>query len=388
MDFALSEELQMLQDTVRKFVDQELIPVEMVCRDGVTLKPEYRERFEAKTREMGLWMLDVPEEFGGANLSIMGQVIIWAEIARSVAIPSRGRSIFGPEVRPVLYALNDEQKERYLYPLLRDEKRACFAQTEPDAGGDPAGMKTRAVLDGDQWVLNGTKRFISNAGFSDFAQVMAVTDPEKRARGGISCFLVDMDNPGVTIERRWPTMMGDAPFEILFENARIPAGNVVGEVGQGFRLAQGWLQEGRVKGHGARCIGIAERALDMMMDYSQIRVTFGQPLSERQAVQFMIADSVIELHMARNLVYECAWRHDRGEDVRNMAYMVKCVCTEMASRVVDRSIQVHGGIGLTKELPLEWWYRQLRSIRITEGTTEVLRWRLAQNLLRARAKNR
>ena len=195
-----------------------------------------------------------------------------------------------------------------------------------------------------------------------------------------------MDTPGVTIERRWPTMMGDAPFQILFENARIPASNLVGEAGQGFRLAQGWLQEGRVKGHGARCIGIAERALDMMMDYCQIRTTFGQPLSERQAVQFMIADSVMELHMARNLVYECAWRHDRGEDVRNLAYMVKCTCTEMASRVVDRSIQVHGGIGLTKELPLEWWYRQLRSIRITEGATEVLRWRMAQNLLRARAK--
>ena len=144
MDFALPEELQLLQETVRKFVDQELIPVEMECRDGVTLKPEYRERFETKAREMGLWMLDVPEEFGGAGLSLFAQVIIWAEMARSVAVPSRGRSIFGPEVRPVLYALNDEQKERYLYPLLRDEKRACFAQTEPDAGSDPGSMRTRA----------------------------------------------------------------------------------------------------------------------------------------------------------------------------------------------------------------------------------------------------
>ena len=208
MDFALPEELQMLQDTVRKFVDQELIPVEMECRDGVTLKPEYRERFEAKTREMGLWMLDVPEEFGGAGLSLMAQVIIWAEVARSVAIPSRGRSIFGPEVRPVLYAMNEEQKDRYLYPLLKDEKRACFAQTEPDAGSDPGSMRTRAVRDGDEYVINGVKRFITEADEADFAQVMVATDPEKGSHGGISCILVDMDNPGVKITAKYKTHDG------------------------------------------------------------------------------------------------------------------------------------------------------------------------------------
>ncbi len=387
MDFELPEEIKIIKKTMRDFVDRELIPLEReFVPEGEEMPEELYKPLQEKAKALGFWMLDVPEEYGGAGLDLLTRCVIQEEVSRTNCIPFRNNPIFGPEARGILFELNDEQKERYLYPVLRGEKTACFAQTEPDAGGDPAGMKTRAVLDGDHWVLNGTKRFISNAGFSDFAQVMAVTDPEKRARGGITTFLVDMDTPGVTIERRWPTMMGDAPFQILFENARVPVGNVAGEVGQGFRLAQGWLQEGRVKGHGARCIGIAERALDMMMDYSQIRTTFGQPLSERQAVQFMVADSVMELHMARNLVYECAWRHDRGEDVRNLAYMVKCVCTEMASRVVDRSIQVHGGIGLTKELPLEWWYRQLRSIRITEGATEVLRWRMAQNLLRARAK--
>ena len=381
MDFALSEELQMLQDTVRKFVDQELIPVEMVCRDGVTLKPEYRERFEAKTREMGLWMLDVPEEFGGANLSIMGQVIIWAEIARSVAIPSRGRSIFGPEVRPVLYALNDEQKERYLYPLLRDEKRACFAQTEPDAGSDPGSMRTRAVRDGDEYVINGVKRFITDADEADFAQVMVSTDPSKGSHGGISCILVDMDNPGVKITAKYKTMMGYEPCEIVFDNCRVPAANMIGGEGEGFKLGQKWLGIGRLK-HGGRAIGVAQRAIEMGASYAKQRVTFGKPLSERQAIQFKLADSYTELHAATLMVYHAAWKYDQGEDMRNEGYMVKVYADEMSFRVVDRVLQIHGGIGLTTDLPLELWFRDQRSRLITEGASEVMRMVIARHVLR------
>ena len=263
----------------------------------------------------------------------------------------------------------------------------CFALTEPDAGSDPAGMQTRAVQDGDDFILNGTKRFISGAGYSQFAQVMALTDPEKRARGGITSFLVDLDTPGVSLARRQPTMMGDSPWEIVFDDVRVPVANVLGEVGAGFSLAQEWLTDGRVRCHGSQSVGMAQRALDMMMDYAQDRVTFGKRLAERQAVQFMIADSSMEVHAARLMVQDCAWRYDQGENVRDLSYMVKITCTEMASRVVDRAIQVFGGMGLTKELPLEWMYRQLRSIRITEGATEVLRWRLAQNLLKKRSRH-
>jgi acyl-CoA dehydrogenase len=261
--------------------------------------------------------------------------------------------------------------------------RFCFAQTEPDSGSDPAAMRTRAVPDGDHFIINGTKRFITAAGRSDYVQLMALTDPEKRARGGITCFAVDLKSPGVTLERQWPTMMGEAPWQLLFEDVRVPAANVIGQVGGGFSLAQKWIGEGRIRGHGARPVGIASRALDMMIDYAKVRVTFGKPLAERQAIQFMIADSAMEIHSARLMVYECAWRVDRGEDVRDLSYMVKVMATEMASRVVDRSIQVHGGLGLMKELPLEWWYRQIRSTRITEGANEVLRWRLGQNIIRA-----
>ena len=195
--------------------------------------------------------------------------------------------------------------------------------------------------------------------------------------------MVSMKAPGVTLERLWPTMMGDTPGQIHFENVRVSAADMIGGEGQGFSIAQKWIEEGRVRGHGARPVGIASRALDMMIEYSKVRTTFGQPLANRQAIQFMIADSAMEIHSVRNMVYECAWRVDRGEDVRDLSYMVKVMATEMASRVVDRAIQVHGGLGLMKELPLEWWYRQIRSTRITEGANEVLRWRLGQNLIRA-----
>ncbi len=384
MDFNLPEELQMLRETVRRFVDRELIPLEREFRpEGDDMPEALLGPIQEKAKAVGLWMLDVPQEYGGAGLNLLSRCVIREEVARTVVIPFRQNEVFGPEVRPVLFYCNEEQRERFLLPVLRGEKRACFAQTEPDAGSDPASMRTRAVRDGNEFIINGTKRFITGAGNSDFAQVMAVTDPEKRARGGITCFIMDLKSPGVTLARQWPTMMGDAPWEIVFDNVRVPATNVIGNVGAGFSLAQQWITDGRIKGHGASSLGMAQRALDMMIDYAHHRVTFGQPLSERQAVQFMIADSAMELHAARLMVYECAWRYDRGENVRNLSYMVKVVCTEMASRVVDRAIQVHGGIGLTKELPLEWWYRQIRSIRITEGATEVLRWRLAQSMLKA-----
>jgi acyl-CoA dehydrogenase len=386
MDFDLPEELRLLKQTVRRFVDSELIPLEREFRpEGEEMPEHLLKPLQEKTKSMGLWLLDVPEEYGGAGLGLLARCVIAEELFRSVAVPFRNNEIFGPEVRQVLFHCNEEQKQRFLKPVLNGEMRVCFAQTEPDAGSDPAGMRTRAVRDGDNFILNGTKRFITGAGRADFGQVMAVTDPEKGARGGVTCFMVDMKSPGVLLERQWPTMMGDAPWQIVFENVRVPAANVIGKEGEGFSLAQRWISEGRIRGHGARCLGIGGRALDMMMDYSRHRVTFGRPLADRQAVQFMIADSAMELHSTRLMVYECAWRHDQGENVRDLSYMVKVMATEMVGRVVDRSIQVHGGVGLTKDLPLEWWYRQVRAIRITEGATEVLRWRLAQNLLKSRS---
>ncbi|HEY6198783.1 MAG TPA: acyl-CoA dehydrogenase family protein [Candidatus Binatia bacterium] len=381
MDFNLPEELQMLQQTVRQFVDKELIPIEMQSKDGVELKPEVKERLSKKTREMGLWMLDVPEEYGGAGLNLLAQVVVWEQLARTAALPSRGETIFGPEVRPILYSLNDDQKQRYFYPVVKGEKTMCFAQTEPDAGSDPGSMKTRAVRQGDYYIVNGVKRFITEAEKSDFAQVMVVTDPAKGSHGGISCLLVDMNTPGVKITARYKTIMGDEPCEIVFDDAKVPAVNLVGKEGEGFKLAQKWLSVGRLR-HGARAIGIAERCIEMGSRYAKQRITFGKPLAERQAIQWKLADSFIELHAARLMVYQAAWKSDQGEDARNEAYMAKLYADEMSVRVVDRVLQIHGGIGLTLDLPLAKWFVDQRSRLITEGASEVMRMVIARHVLK------
>ena len=380
MDFRLPEELQMLKDTVRRFVDQELIPIEMQCCEGNELRPEFRERLEKKTQEMGLWLMDVPEEYGGAGLGILAKVIIWEEMARTVAVPSRGEGILGPEVRPILYAMNEDQKQRFLYPVLRGKMKICFAQTEPDAGSDPGSMRTRAVRQGDYYIVNGVKRFITNADKSDYAQLMTVTDPAKGSHGGISCFMVDMKSPGCRITAKYKTMMGDEPCEIVFEDCKVPAANLVGKEGEGFKLAQKWLGMGRLK-HGARALGVAERCIEMGARYAKQRVTFGKPLSERQAIQWKLADSFVELHAARLMVYHAAWKCDEGEDVRNEAYMAKLFADEMSFRVVDRALQIHGGVGLTTDLPLGKWFVDQRSRLITEGASEVMRMVIARHVL-------
>jgi acyl-CoA dehydrogenase len=242
-------------------------------------------------------------------------------------------------------------------------------------------MRTTAVRDGDDYVINGVKRYISHADKAEFAQVMAATDRSKGSRGGISCFLVDMNTPGVRITAKYQTMMGDAPCEIVFENVRIPAKNRVGEEGEGFKFGQKWLGVGRIK-HGARALGVAERCLDLAIDYSKQRVTFGKPLSERQAIQFMLVDSYVELKQARLLVYEAACKMDAGEDTRVDAYICKSNADEMAFRVVDRCMQIFGGMGLTTDLPIEKFWRQQRSFRITEGATEVMKMVIARHLLK------
>ena len=300
MDFNLPEELQILKATVRKFVDRELIPLERECRpEGEDMPEQFIKPLQEKAKAIGLWLLDVPQEYGGAGLDLMSRCVIMEEVARTIAIPFRYAPIFGPEVRPVLFHCNEERRSDFLMPVIEGKIRTCFAQTEPDAGSDPAGMKTRAVKDGDHYVINGTKRFITGAKTADYAQVIAVTDPVKGARGGVSCFMVSMKAPGVTLEKLWPTMMGDTPGQIHFENVHVAAAKLIGGEGQGFSIAQKWIEEGRVRGHGARPVGIASRALDMMIEYAKVRTTFGQPLANRQAIQFMIADSAMELHACR-----------------------------------------------------------------------------------------
>jgi acyl-CoA dehydrogenase len=368
-------ELDAFRHSLRRFVERELMPFE---RRAMSVTD--RGAIQRKAKEAGFWLLAVPEELGGQGLGLSGMAVFWHEISRTTAVPARDHSLFGPVPGPILLSLTGAQKQRYLDPVLAGEKTACFAQTEPDAGADPASMRTRAERKGSDYVINGVKRFITDADKADFAQLMAVTDPAKGARG-ISCFLVDMDTPGVRISAKHQTMMGDAPCEIAFDSVHVSEENRVGEEGQGFAVAQRWLGEGRIR-HGARACGVAERCLDMALDYAKQRKTFGEPLAERQGVQWILADCFTELHATKLMVRDAAAKLDAGEDARAETFMVKIYGDEMGFRVADRCLQLHGGIGLTTELPLEKLWRDQRSFMITEGPTEVLRTALAKLILR------
>lgn len=379
MDLELPEDLKLMKAQLRRFVDSELIPIELESYDGPELKPDVRARLEAKTREMGYWNISTPVEYGGLGLGLMARVIIWEELGRTVALPIRKTSIFGPEVSPILYHLTEEQKADYLLPIISGEKDTCFALTEPDAGSDPAAIKTTAVREGDHYIINGYKRFITNANNADFIQLMASTDRSKGARG-ITTLLVDVNTPGVTLVRPQAMMMDDAPYEIAFDNVRVPVSKRVGNEGEGFRLAQDWINTGRVR-HGARGLGVIQRCLEMAATYAKQRVTFGQRLSERQAVQWMLVDSYIELQQLRYLVYNAAWKHERGEDIRHEAFMAKMLGDKLSFQAADRCMQIHGGIAFTKELPIEKFWRDQRSMMVTEGPEEVLRMSLARHVL-------
>jgi len=384
MSFSLPEELRMLRDNLRRYVDTQMIPHEMETLVDGELKPEWREKFQNGMKQLGLWMMDTPEEFGGAGLTLLQKSIVWQELGRTIALPAREDGITGPVVRHILFQLEGEMREKYLMPTLRGEKRACFAQTEPDAGSDPGGMRTTAVRDGDHYVINGTKRFITGAGKSDFMQLMAATDRAKGSRGGISCFIVDMNTPGVKLTAQYQTMMGDKPWEIVLDNVRVPASHRVGEEGKGFGLAQKWLGAGRVK-HGSRALGVAERALEMAVKYAHQRSTFGRPLADRQGIQWQLADIWMDLDKATMLVRRAAAMIEEGQEARVEAYHCKYFADEMAFAAVDRCMQIHGGIALTTDLPIERMWRQQRSYRITEGASEVMRSVIARQVMKAYA---
>lgn len=381
LNFDLPDEIRMLKETVRKFVDRELIPIERTARINNKLKPEVRAQLTEKAKALGLIGYDIPHEFGGLGMGLVAKVTVWAELGRSIALPSRGGDIFGPNVSPILYHLNDAQKAKYLLPTIRGELNWCLAQTEPDAGGDPGSMRTTAVRRDSHYVINGMKRFITGADEADFAQLIAATDRSKGSHGGISAFIVDMKSPGVRLLRSQELVVDDRPWEIAFENVEVPLENRIGEEGDGFRHAQHWLNVGRLR-HGARSIGVIERCLELGTKYAKQRSTFGQPLAERQAVQWMLAESFMELHQLRLMVYDAAWKYDQGRDIRTEAYMTKIFGDTQSFRAADRCMEIHGGIGLATDLPIEKFWRDQRSMMITEGPIEILKMAVARHVLR------
>jgi alkylation response protein AidB-like acyl-CoA dehydrogenase len=381
MDFELPEHTREIKGLVRRLVEQYAMPLEQKFLRGERVTEEDQAGMTAAAKEVGLWGLNLPAEYGGAALSTLDNVVITEENSRClVPIQFGGNAGF-------LLACNDEQKERYLYPVLRGEKRYAFAQTEPSGGSDPGGMmETVAVRDGDNWVINGSKIFITRAGEADFTIVMAVTDNQKRQHGGVTAFLVDRDTPGFRLIRQIPVMRAGGqdgflgPWELHFEDCVVPASQVLGQVGIGFRLAQAGLSTARMN-IGAQCVGIADRCLEMMIGYAKQRMLFGEPLAAKQSIQSMIVDSAVEVQSTRLLTYDAAWKNDQGKDTRVEAGMMKLLASEMVGRVVDRAIQIHGAYGVTTELPFSHWYTRVRMMRIYEGASEVQKYQVVARAL-------
>ncbi|TDC93595.1 acyl-CoA dehydrogenase [Nonomuraea deserti] len=378
MDFSLTTEERQIRDTVRSFVEKEVMPLEPEVlrneREGrPALDADVLRDLRAKARKSGFWGINTPEEYGGAALGPIMSAIIAMELGRTFVPFS-----FGGSADNILYAGTDEQKRRYLIPTIEGERRSCFAITEPGAGSDARNIRTRAVRDGAEWIVNGEKTFITGGNEADFVMVFAVAEPY-----GVTCFLVDRDM-GWRSEPI-PTMGQWGPASLVFEDVRVPEENVLGEPGRGFELAMEWIGQGRYM-IPARAIGSAERMLQMAVDYATIRKSMGRAIAEYQAIQWMIADSQVEIEAAKWLTLYAAWRVREGLDARHASSIAKLNGAVMANQVVDRVLQIHGGMGYTKELPIERWYRELRLLRIFEGTDEIQRRTIARNLIKGHAR--
>lgn len=385
MDLNLTDEEREIREWVRTFVRKEIMPLEPEVlarerRNERGLKEEELTALQDKAKASGFFGVHTPEEYGGMGLGAVMNALVEVELGRSFV-----QFRFGGDADNILYYANEEQKERYLVPTINGDRKSCFAITEPGAGSDARAIRTSAVRDGDEWVINGEKTFITGGNEADFCMVFAVTDKEKGANGGVTCFLVDRDQGW---RSEYIDTMGEwGPASLVFEDVRVPPSAILGEEGKGFELAMRWIGKGRYL-LPARALGACERLVEMGMEHARNRVTFGKPIAERQAIQWMIADSAVEIEALRWLVLAAAWQVDAGLDSRQSQSMAKLYGGVRANEIVDRVLQIHGGMGYTRELPVERWYRELRLLRIYEGTDEIQRRTIARNLLKGHASIR
>ena len=391
MHFELIDEHRMLKTLVERFVHDELLPLEtaVMAREAAGADPALpaagRARLDARSKELGLWSLDAPEEDGGAGMPHVALVGVNEALGSTVStyvLPPDS-----PNLRMLAATVDERQRAAYLAPYARGETISAIGISEPGAGADPAGMITKAVRDGDakdaDWVINGRKIWITRAAEADFTILMALTDPAKKARGGMSAFLIDKDTPGFNVLRRIPMIGGEYTYEVLLEDCRIPAWKLLGAEGGGFGPMQLRLGTRRME-MAAWCIGAAQRAIDMMTEYAPQRSTFGQRLSERQSVQWWVADGATRIHACRLMAYDCAWKLDQGRDVRSEISMLKVFATEMAQGVIDNAMQCFGAMGMTREMPLHILAGRVRNMRIYDGPSEVHRMVIARNMMNTR----
>ncbi|MCH9017949.1 MAG: acyl-CoA dehydrogenase family protein [Chloroflexi bacterium] len=405
MQAGLPPELDALKHTIRQVVKDECYPLEAQflanpSKDGVDepgaprgiaealsgllgVLPEASwDRLNKVSKDTGIYTSFVPEEYGGGGMGALGHVVLDEEIHKSIVqLPT------SPVPMMMIGAATPEQEQEYLIPSVEGKLHYAFGQTEPNAGSDPGGMmQTRAVLDGDDWVINGTKTFISGAASADYILVQAVTDPEKRQRGGITMFIIDNPSPGLSFDpiRLWINPTKAQQYTVNLDNIRVPQTKVLGEVGQGFTLGQQWLVHHDRLLRGSMATGILSRALEMAIEWAKERVTYGRPIADRQAIQYMLTDVYTDIITLRATTREIAKRADAGDDVRVEASMIKYCAGEWGWRSIDKIMQIFGGTGETLDLPIAHWYHILRHARIGGGTSEIHKFVMARGLLDGR----
>jgi acyl-CoA dehydrogenase len=393
VDFAIPDDVRMIRDAVGQFVDREVEPerkrlAPLLAEERFSLTPEGLlepeiveavRRIRRKSAAAGYYAMHMPERIGGSGVSKVATYLAWREVMKRGIDLNMSVLSFVEGPSPLFLKMTREQQAKWLAPMMRGERTSAFCLTEPGAGSDVSALATTAVKKGGEYVLSGTKTFITNGPYADHFQVFAKTDP-RAGLAGLSCFMVPRDAPGARMGAVQQSIMADGgQCEWVFDDVRVPEDARVGEEGDGFALAIGNIGDTRVTIAG-QCVGLAEMLLERMVAYANERQAFGRPIGKQGQLQAMMADSALDIYAADNMVLNTAWRIDQGMDVVRESSMVKVFCTEMLFRVADRAIQVHGGSGLMKELGIEKAFRFARLLRIPEGTSEIQRWTIAKTL--------
>ncbi len=382
MDFNFTEEQTMLREMAAKFVAQEVKP--LAQRIDKEHNIDLIRDILKKGSALGLWGIPFPPDYGGAGMGEIGYCILLEELSRGCASTAVtvGAHV-GLAGMSILLGGTEAQKQKYLAPLARGEKIGAYALTEPAAGSDAANIQLTATPDGDAYIFNGTKLWITNGDIADIVIVYAVTDAKLRARGGITAFIVEAPTPGFSAHRIHDKMglRGSATAELVFQDVRVPKENVLGQVGRGFAIAMETLDESRLS-LAAACVGAAKELVSMSVDFAKKRVTFGQPIAAHQAIQWMMAEMTAEVYQMESIVYRTAWLYDQGKKIPREGAICKMFCSEALGRIADKAVQIHGGNGFMGEHPVERFYRDARINRIFEGTNEIQRMVIAEDVIK------